>query len=56
MDGSLVDASISQSSGNALLDQAALKYVHECRYRPYEVNGKPVQQQYKIIVEFKLDG
>jgi protein TonB len=55
VDGSIVAESIAESSGNALLDESALKYVRECRFRPYEVNGKPVEQQYKIVVEYKLD-
>jgi protein TonB len=56
VDGTLVSATIAESSGNASLDQAALKAARESRYQPYLVNGKPVEQQYKIVYEFKLDG
>jgi protein TonB len=54
VDGTLVSATIDKSSGNALLDQAALKAAHESRFRPYLVNGKPVEQQYTIVYEFTL--
>lgn len=56
VDGNLVSATIDRSSGNALLDQAALKAAHASRFHPYLVNGKPVEQQYTIVYEFTLGG
>jgi protein TonB len=54
-DGALLSASIAVSSGNASLDEAALKAARASRYTPYLVNGEPAEQQYKIVYEFKLN-
>lgn len=54
-DGSLESATIASSSGDVHLDEAALVAARASRYTPYLVNGSPVEQQYKIVYEFKLD-
>jgi protein TonB len=41
-------------SGPALLQQAALDAVQQWRYRPYLLNGQPVEVETTINVEFKL--
>jgi protein TonB len=54
-DGSLLSATIATSSGNVHLDEAALAAARASRYTPYLVNGSPVQQEYKIVYDFRLD-
>ena len=41
-------------SGPALLQQAALDAVAQWRYRPYLLNGQPVEVETTVNVEFKL--
>jgi len=40
-------------SGHPLLAPAAISAVRQWRYRPYELNGKPVPMQTQITVNFK---
>lgn len=54
-DGSLLDASIAESSGNANLDAAALAAARASLYTAPMQDGKPVEEQYKIVYEFSLD-
>ena len=54
-DGSLESATIAESSGDVHLDEAALAAARASRYTPYLVNGAPVEQQYKIVYDFRLD-
>ncbi len=42
-------------SGPALLRQAALDAVRQWRYRPYMLNGQPVEVETAVEVNFKLD-
>ncbi len=42
-------------SGPALLRPAALDAVKQWRYRPYMLNGQPVEVETTVSVEFKLD-
>jgi len=42
-------------SGPAMLQQAALDAVAQWRYRPYLLNGQPVQVETTVSVEFKLN-
>jgi len=42
-------------SGPAFLTQAAIDAVKQWRYRPYLMNGEPVEVETTINVEFKLD-
>ena len=41
-------------SGPALLQQAALDAVRQWRYRPYLLNGEPVEVETTVNVEFSL--
>lgn len=54
-DGSLLSATIATSSGDVHLDEAALEAARASRYTPYLVNGSPVEQEYKIVYDFRLD-
>ncbi|HLW55715.1 MAG TPA: energy transducer TonB [Candidatus Angelobacter sp.] len=45
--------SLSVSSGHPLLAQAALDAVRQWRYRPYYLNGEPVEVETFITVSFK---
>jgi periplasmic protein TonB len=42
-------------SGPAMLQQAALDAVRRWRYRPYTLNGQPVEVETTVNVVFKLD-
>jgi protein TonB len=42
-------------SGPAMLQQAALDAVAQWRYRPYLLNGEPVEVETTVSVEFKLN-
>jgi periplasmic protein TonB len=42
-------------SGPAMLQQAALDAVAQWRYRPYLLNGQPVEVETTVNVEFKLN-
>jgi TonB family protein len=54
-DGALISATIAVSSGNANLDEAALKAARASLYTPYLANGVPTEQQYKIVYDFRLN-
>jgi protein TonB len=43
-------------SGNAMLQSAALDAVKQWRYRPYMLNGEPVEVDTTINVVFNLGG
>ena len=42
-------------SGPAMLQQAAIDAVKQWRYRPYMLNGQPVEVETAVEVDFKLD-
>jgi len=50
-DGSV--QSLSVSSGHPILAQAALEAVRQWRYRPYVLNGQPVEVETFITVDFR---
>lgn len=52
-DGSI--QSLSVSSGHPMLAQAALEAVRQWRYRPYLLNGRPVEVETFITVNFRKD-
>jgi protein TonB len=54
-DGSASDIRVSQSSGSAALDRAALEAAKESTFAPPEVDGQPATQTYRIIYTFYLD-
>ncbi|MFZ0226260.1 MAG: energy transducer TonB [Mycobacterium sp.] len=43
-------------SGHAMLVQAALQAVRQWRYRPYLLNGEPIEVETDITVKFTLGG
>jgi len=53
--GQVIAVVISSSSGNPLLDQAALKAARESTFKAPMINGVPTQRDYLIIYTFRLD-
>lgn len=53
-DGSVGDALIQKSSGVTSLDDAALKAVYDCKFRPAIQNGRPVKVWVSFPYEFVL--
>jgi len=51
-DGSI--SSVKQLSGDAILGRAAADAVRQWKYKPYFLNGEPVEIQTQITVNFKL--
>jgi protein TonB len=41
-------------SGDGVLSRAALEAVRQWKYKPYYLNGDPVQIETQILVNFKL--
>lgn len=54
-DGNVLAAEVTQSSGSAILDQAALKAARESRFKAPTLNGVATQKDYLIIYNFNLD-
>ena len=54
-DGQVADAVITQSSGNALLDDAALRAARDSVFKPPLFDGTPTTREYLIIYTFSLD-
>jgi TonB family protein len=42
------------TSGHPMLARAAIEAVSEWRYRPFLLNGKPIQKQVDISIDFKM--
>lgn len=49
-------ANLRVLSGAPLLVNAAVSAIREARYRPYLLNGEPVEVETTIVVIFRLDG
>jgi protein TonB len=47
--------SLHVSSGHPLLIPAAIDAVRQWRYRPYILNGEPIEVETQITVNFKLN-
>ncbi len=43
-------------SGHPMLVQAAVEAVRQWRYRPYVLNGEPVEVETEVKVNFVLSG
>ncbi|MGH8694276.1 MAG: energy transducer TonB [Burkholderiales bacterium] len=43
-------------SGHPMLSRAAVEAVQQWRYRPYLLNGVPVEVETQVIVNFYLSG
>jgi len=50
--GRVTNVTVVASSGNALLDRAALKTVRDATYEPASVGGIPVAGSFDIVVDF----
>jgi TonB family protein len=53
-DGSVLACSLTASSGNSFLDQAALGAGLSSKFVPGTKNGKPVEMKVKVPFQFKL--
>ncbi len=53
-DGNVISLSISQSTGNRLLDAAALEAARSSKFQAPEVDGHPATQTYRIVYTFAL--
>ncbi|PYX57947.1 MAG: energy transducer TonB, partial [Acidobacteria bacterium] len=51
-DGSV--SNLKVLSGEAILSRAAMDAVRQWKYKPYFLNGEPVEIQTQIVVNFKL--
>jgi protein TonB len=43
-------------SGPLMLQNAALEAIRAAKYRPYKLNGEPVEVQTTITVNFRING
>jgi protein TonB len=53
-DGNVISLSIGQSTGNRLLDAAALEAARSSKFQAPEVDGHPATQTYRIVYTFAL--
>jgi protein TonB len=54
-DGGVDDIDIQRASPPQVFDDAAVEAVKKWRYRPYERNGRAVDQRVKLILRFAMD-
>jgi TonB family protein len=52
--GNVLSARIDQSTGNKLLDGAALTAARESGFEPPKINGKPATETYRLVYTFAL--
>jgi periplasmic protein TonB len=55
IDGRVTDVNIQSSTPPQVFDSAAVEAVTKWRYRPYERDGRPVDQRVKLILRFAMD-
>lgn len=55
VDGTVRDAKLTKSSGNASLDQTAINALSKCRFKPAGVDGKPVEQWQEVKYVWSID-
>lgn len=53
-DGTVLACSLTASSGNSFLDQAAVNAARNSRFAPGTKDGKPVEMKVKVPFRFKL--
>ncbi len=53
--GNIIDESVGQSTGNRLLDAAALDAARASRFQAPEVDGHPATETYRIVYTFALN-
>jgi len=54
-DGSVREARVERSAGNAALDSAALRTIRESRFTPAHRGGKPVPVWVEVPIDFRLE-
>jgi len=47
-------SAVKQLSGDGILGRAAIDAVRQWKYKPYYLNGEPIEIQTQITVNFKL--
>ena len=52
--GAVVSARIDQSTGNKMLDDAALTAAKDSGFQPPIINGKPATETYRLVYTFAL--
>jgi TonB family protein len=50
--GNVISVSMDQSTGNHLLDQAALTAARSSKFEPPQIDGKPATETYRILYTF----
>ena len=50
--GNVLSVAIDQSTGNRMLDEAALSAARSSRFEPPEIDGKPATETYRIVYTF----
>jgi TonB family protein len=53
-DGKVISAKIDQSTGNRMLDEAALDAAKASGFEPPIINGKPATETYRLVYNFTL--
>lgn len=53
--GTVLEASVANSSGYEILDAAALKAVRTARFVPAQKRGRPVELRVRLTISFRLD-
>jgi protein TonB len=53
-DGKVISAHIDQSTGNKMLDEAALDAAKASGFQPPIINGKPATETYRLVYNFEL--
>ena len=54
-DGTVLGCSLTVSSGNTLLDDAAVGAAQSSKFGPGTIDGKPVEMKVRVPFRFKLD-
>jgi TonB family protein len=55
IDGTVRDAKLKKSSGNASLDTTAINAISKCRFKPAQVDGQPVEQWQEVQYVWSID-
>lgn len=53
-DGSIGQTRVHESSGNSLLDRAAVRAAQRCRFQPATLDGSPVSSEILVPFEFRI--
>ena len=52
--GNVLSTRVDESTGNRLLDQAALAAARQSTFMPPQINGKPATETYRLVYTFAL--